>query len=118
MLYQEENQTVRPLLGLASMRVMVVVLRRLLDEVMHKVGARYGQEGKERQHSTERAETAQALAPVPPPLPAICTTMEIYWYDMHRQAHLSLSISTRRMANSSMLLANQQGYVDRIMMIQ
>jgi len=88
-LYQEENQTVRPLLGLASMRVMVVVLRRLLDEVMHKVGARHAQEDKERQHSTEGAETTQPLAPVPPPWPATSTIMEIYRYDMHRQGHLS-----------------------------
>jgi len=66
MLYQEESQTVRPLPGLAIMRVLVVVLRRLLNEVMHKVGTRHCQEGEERQHGTERAETAQSIAPVPP----------------------------------------------------
>jgi hypothetical protein len=48
MLYQEESQTVRPLPGLAIMRVLVIVLWRLFDEVMHKVGARHCQEGEER----------------------------------------------------------------------
>jgi hypothetical protein len=45
-LYQEEDQTVRPLLGLAIRRVRVVVLWRWLDEVMHKVRTRHRQEGE------------------------------------------------------------------------
>ena len=43
---QEEDQTVRPLLGLAIRRVRVVVLWRWLDEVMNKVRTRHRQEGE------------------------------------------------------------------------
>jgi hypothetical protein len=41
MLYQEENQTVRPLLGLVMLRMMIVVLWRLFNEMMYTVGARH-----------------------------------------------------------------------------
>ena len=72
MLYQEEDQTVRPLQGLASRRVRVVVLWMLLDEVMHEVGTRHGQEGEECQDGTERAETTASSAHLSPPVPAAC----------------------------------------------
>jgi len=72
MLDQEEDQTVRPLLGLAIPRVMVVGLRMVLEEMMHPVGARHRQEGEECQHRTERAQTASPPAHLSPPWPATC----------------------------------------------
>jgi hypothetical protein len=72
MLYQEENQTVRPLLSLAIVRVMIVVLWILLDEMMHKVGTRHRQESKECQDSTKHAKATSSPAHLSPPLPAPC----------------------------------------------
>ena len=72
MLQQEEDQTVRPWLGLAIMRVRVAVLWMLLEEVMHQVRTRHRQEGQERQDDTERAETTASPAHLSPPLPAAC----------------------------------------------
>jgi hypothetical protein len=46
MLDQEEHQTVKPWLGLALMRVMVVGLGMLLEEMMDTVRTRHRQEGK------------------------------------------------------------------------
>jgi hypothetical protein len=69
---QEEDQTVRPLLGLAIRRVRVIGLWMWLDEVMHQVGTRHRQEGEEYQDGTERTETASSPAHLSPPLPAAC----------------------------------------------
>ena len=71
-LHQKQDQTVRPLLGLAGMRVSIVVLWRWLDEVMHKVGTRRRQEGQECQNGTERAETTPSPAHLAPPVPVAC----------------------------------------------
>jgi hypothetical protein len=54
MLYQKEHQAVRWLLGLIIMRVLVVVLWMLLNEVMHAVRAGQPQEGEECHNSAER----------------------------------------------------------------
>ena len=54
------------------MRVSIVVLWRLLDEVMHTVGARHRQEGQECQDGTERTETTFSPAYLSPPLPVAC----------------------------------------------
>src|SRR5262249_725080 len=54
------------------MRMSIVVLWRLLDEVMHTVGARHRQEGQEGQDGTERAETSSSPAYLSPPVPGAC----------------------------------------------
>jgi hypothetical protein len=72
MLDQEEDQTIRPLLGLALMRGMAVVLGMLLDEVMHQVGTRHRQEGEERQDGPERLEAHADPAHIPPGRSAAC----------------------------------------------
>jgi hypothetical protein len=72
MLYREEDQTVRPLLGLALMRVMVVGLWMVLKKMMDQVGARHHHEGEERQDGTERLETHTDPAHVPPAWSAAC----------------------------------------------
>ena len=63
-MYQEEDQTIRPLLGLVIMRVMIIVLWRLLNEMMHTVRARHRQEDEECQSSVEGTETTASAAPM------------------------------------------------------
>ena len=72
MLYREKDQTARPLLGLALMRVMVVVLGMGLKEMMDQVGARHHHEGEERQDGPEHLETYADPAHVPPAWSAAC----------------------------------------------